>query len=147
MKNLILILSLALGFAIASPAFARDNHEHAHHGGKHHGGQVQRGPQQRPHHHGGQVHHRPQQRPQQHNYKHHNSGLRFDFYVGPGYRYPQPYPRPYPRPYPAPAPSIRVLVTEYCHGRVLTHYVWARWDRYRGGYWFYDCNGFYRRAR
>ena len=59
--------------------------------------------------------------------------------------YPQPYPRPYPLPYPAPVGSITVLVTDFCSP--YPHYVRAYWDNIRGGYWYYDCNGFYRRAR
>lgn len=59
--------------------------------------------------------------------------------------YPRPYPQPYPRPYPAPAGSITVLVSDFCSP--YPHYVRAYWDNYRGGYWYTDCNGFYRRAR
>ncbi len=77
-----------------------------------------------------------------HGYYGYRGGYNGGYYPRP---YPQPYPRPYPRPYPAPAGSISVLVSDFCSP--YPHYVRAYWDNIRGGYWYYDCNGFYRRAR
>lgn len=143
MKKILMTVAIVAGLFVAVPsAFAGQGHHNGHHGVHHYNG-----------HHG--VHHNGHHYNGHHNGHHYNghhnrSGFSFGIYVGPNYRnYPRPYPYPYPRPYPTPRyPSaVNVLVTEYCFGRVHTHYVTAYWNYTYGGYWYYDCMGVYRRAR
>ncbi len=163
MKKLLTAACLVLGLFFAAPAAyagGHVNHGHAHHGHAHHGhvnhghahhGHVNRGHVNHGHAHHGHVN-RGHVNHGHFNYQHSGPRVGFGIYVGPSYRYPAPYPRPYPNPYPRPYPrpypsTVTVLVTDYCYGRVVTHYVTARWDNLRGGYWYYDCMGSYRRAR
>ena len=123
-------VALMLGLLFAAPAAFASGHGHPG-GGHQTGGHYSGGHYNGGHYNGG----------------HYNGGI--GIYVGPSYRhYPLPYPAPRPYPYPYPTPgAITVLVTDYCYGRVYTHYVTAYWNNYYGGYWYYDCAGNYRRAR
>lgn len=131
MKKALLSLGLIaamLGTTVA-PALAGHPHNHNH-------GGYNRG------HHNG------------HNHGHqHNNGFRgFPIPI------PIPVPVPVPNPYPYPAPQyrapIRVWVTEieyraypYPHYARWQRLVTARWDNYRGGYWYVNVQGEYVRVR
>lgn len=135
MKKALLSLGMILGLLAATPAaYAGGHHNHGHHNNGHHN---------HGHHNGG--HHQ------------HNNGFR-------GFPIPIPIPVPVPNPYPSPyctpgydcydrAP-IRVWVTEYeyrqypyPHQVRYQRLVTAKWDKYRGGYWYWNNQGQYVRVR
>ena len=73
---------------------------------------------------------------------------------------PVPVPNPYPSPYCTPGydcydrAPIRVWVTEYeyrqypyPHQVRYQRLVTAKWDKYRGGYWYWNNQGQYIRVR
>lgn len=134
MKKLMMTLALLAGLALAAPsAFA---HGGGHGGGVHVGGGIHVGGGYV----GGGIHVGG---------GHYNPGYNHGYYPGYNHGYNHGYYRPgigiyvNPFPYYSTPAAITVLVAD----QFGTHYVTAYWDNLRGGYWYYDSFGVYRRAR